>query len=400
MTLALVLIGLIIIAYFVAHLSSLDDNQYAYSEIALFSEGKQYWSTFEPIIEALIAHNITFSYYTMDKEDPIFKINNPKIRSTYIGKGAFAYYRFNNLKAKLLIATTPNIGNKNYPIKKSPNTQKLIHVWHSFGDYAYAWYHKYSLDFYDEIIVVGTYMEEQIRFLEKKRHLAPKKIFIGGIPYLDTKLKKMHLEPQLKKEKKIIIFAPSWGNKSALWYYGLPLFKQLLSDNWTLVIRPHPQTIVSEYKKLQDIEKALAGYNNIIWDKDASNTKYLEIADLMISDTSSVRLDFAVLQQKPVITLEVPIHNEDEYEYRDLKPILINNTMDQEIGAKIYAKDINTLAKTISELLSTKSNINYQHIIERYAPHIGSSGNMIAEYIISQTKNSLQFPTQNKTSHL
>lgn len=386
MTLALVLIGLIVIAGIVTLLSPLNDEQYTYSEIALFSEGKQYWSTFEPIIEALMAHDMTFSYYTMDKEDPAFKIHNPKIRCTYIGKGAFAYYRFNNLRAKLLITTTPNIGNKNYPIKKSPNVQKLIHVWHSFGDYAYAWYHKYSLDFYDEIIAVGPYMEKQIRFLEKKRHLPPKKIIVGGIPYLDAKLKKIHLESQLKKEKKIIIFAPSWGNKSALWYYGLPLFKQLLSDDWTLVIRPHPQTIVSEYKKLQDIEKALAGYNNIIWDKDASNTKYLEIADLMISDTSSVRLDFAVLQQKPVITLEIPIHNEDEYEYEDLKSVLINNTMDQEIGAKICAKDIDTLAKTISELLSTKPNINYRDIIEKYAPHIGSSGKIIAEYIISQTK--------------
>ena len=42
-------------------------------KIALFSEGKNYFSTFKSIIQSFIENEIDFKYYSFDKTDPVFK---------------------------------------------------------------------------------------------------------------------------------------------------------------------------------------------------------------------------------------------------------------------------------------------------------------------------------------
>ena len=63
-------------------------NKYeAANEIVIFSEGKNYWNTFEPIVQALINRGQPFSYYTMDTEDPGLQIQNKLVHNRYVGGG-------------------------------------------------------------------------------------------------------------------------------------------------------------------------------------------------------------------------------------------------------------------------------------------------------------------------
>lgn len=39
-------------------------------KVSIFSEGKNYWLTYKPIVEELIACKISFIYYTIDIDDP------------------------------------------------------------------------------------------------------------------------------------------------------------------------------------------------------------------------------------------------------------------------------------------------------------------------------------------
>ena len=105
-----------------------------YTEIAILSEGRQYFATFEPIVKALINNKLDFAYYTLDIEDEILSLENPYMQARFLGYGAIGYHRAAKIRAKNLLCTTPNIGSKGYPIAKPAGVDNLVHVFHSIND--------------------------------------------------------------------------------------------------------------------------------------------------------------------------------------------------------------------------------------------------------------------------
>ena len=104
------------------------------TKIALFSEGNNYYSTFKPIIDSFLIHNIDFRYYTLDSKDKIHLSNNNKYKSVYLGSGFFAYLKFLFINADYLLSTTPNINSPVYPLRRAIFSKKLVHVFHSVSD--------------------------------------------------------------------------------------------------------------------------------------------------------------------------------------------------------------------------------------------------------------------------
>ena len=100
-------------------------------DITLFSEGNQYKNTFLPIVNQLIKEKVSFNYYTLDYKDDLLNIENKFINSSFLGLGTLGYMKFNSLSSRILISTTPNIGNKNSPLKKPKKVQELAHIWHN-----------------------------------------------------------------------------------------------------------------------------------------------------------------------------------------------------------------------------------------------------------------------------
>ena len=85
----------------------------------------------------------------------------------FLGYGALGFIRFNNIKTKVLLSTTPNIGNKNFPLQRPKNVEYLVHIWHSISDIGY--YRKGSLDNYDIILNVGDFQKKSIQEITKQR---------------------------------------------------------------------------------------------------------------------------------------------------------------------------------------------------------------------------------------
>ncbi len=355
------------------------------SKISIFGEGVNYWRIYEPVIKELIKLNCPVRYYTMDKNDPILSIENELLKTDYIGKGAMAFFKLSTLDANILLTTTPNIGTKGYPVAKSPGVKSLIHLWHSFGDFTYSSYRKYSLDSFDEIITTGEYMEPQIRYIEKKRNLPKKKIILCGVTYLEKLLEEI---PETKKtsDKKTIIIAPSWGQKSLLQYYPLSFIEDLHNAGFRIIIRPHPQTIKSETQLLESYKQQLKHLDNLIWDLGDTNENYLAQADLMFSDTSSVRLDFRVLYNKPVITFDTPTIDFKDYEYDDLKDLIADSPMDDEIGKKIYLKDIGNIVEIANNYIDNHDDSKLDLIINKYCANFKHASSIIAKYLVERKK--------------
>ena len=106
-------------------------------DIAIFSEGKNYWTTFEPIVSALISRGQPFSYFTADIEDPGLTIRSSLMRGRYLGEGSAAYARLNRIRCRVMLATTPNIGTPGFPLPRPAGVEFLVHVFHAPAGVAY-----------------------------------------------------------------------------------------------------------------------------------------------------------------------------------------------------------------------------------------------------------------------
>ena len=354
--------------------------------LLIYSEGKNYWGTFRPIVEALIERKVPFRYWTQDVHDPALLIDNEYMDSRYIGNGSRSWFKLNSAQADIMLATTPNIGTPGYPLLRSPRVGRLIHVWHSIGDFAYAWYHKGGLDCYDEVLTAGTYMDEQIRLLEQKRGLTEKTLVPCGVPYLDGMLSKVRdaSDDVTAADGKTILVAPSWGSKGCLTVYGVDFIADLARAGFRVIVRPHPQSLKVEKALFDSFKEQLAVFPAVSWDEGVDGSAAMRKADLLISDTSSVRMDFALLYERPVITLEMPLADLSEYEYDELKPLLEHSTMELEIGSRVGKDDITRMPEVVQTTLAAHDSRDFAAIREKYVAHFGRSGDAVAEYLITQ----------------
>ena len=291
-----------------------EEEQYEL-HIAILSEGKNYWYTYKPILDELIARKIHFIYYSMDIEDPALVYDNKYLHSKYIGKGGRAYAKVGSLKVKLLITTTPNIGCSDYPLKKPAHINKLVHIWHSVCDS--SGYHLGALDYYDVALTVGDWVEKSLRDVEKIRNINKKEIYAVGLPYLDE-LKSIH-EVQEKvfskhDEYPVILLAPSWGQKCCLKMYGTKFIDYLLKNGYRVIIRPHPQSLKVERNLISLLENMYSNNSNVFFDFEPDGSESMKKSSIMISDNSGVRFDYAFIYEKPVLTLDVPGELLTEYE--------------------------------------------------------------------------------------
>jgi len=129
-----------------------------------------------------------------------------------------------------------------------------------------------------------------------------------GWPKLDIYGKELHKYDSdklslLKKysAKKIILYAPTFSPSLTSAPHLLSQIEELaLEKEYLIVIKFHDlmaKNLIDSYKKLS------MSFKNVLFIEERNIIKYLLIADLMISDTSSVVYEFLLLD-KPVITFK------------------------------------------------------------------------------------------------
>ena len=365
------------------------------SSIVIFSEGKAYWNTYKPIVEKLIEKGQSFVYYTMDIKDPCLQIDNPLMNNRYIGNGNVAFAKIGNLTAGVVLTTTPNIGTKGYPIPRSKRIQNLVYVDHGMlGDFSYLC--RGALDHYDTVLLIGAYQIPLMRKLEKMRNLPEKTLVPAGIPYVEELLKRAGENTAIfnkdvlpeKPQDITVLLAPSHGAKSFLSKYGVDFIVELANKNFNLIFRPHPQSFKTDKELMQRVKTRLKNVKNLVWDLNPDATLSFQKADILISDSSGIRRDFAFVYFKPFITLPIPIEALEEFEMVDLEGSWSEEEMKKAgIGYTLAEEEIRNLDTVILRIL--KDN-HVKAILEFRNKHIfnwGNASDAVADYLIQAAKN-------------
>lgn len=214
-----------------------------------------------------------------------------------------AYAKLNFIEADICLMTTPNLDV--FQLKRSKGVKKYIHITHSSAET--STYCLYSLDFFDAVFLNGEHQIRDIRELEKKRNTLVKDLYVVGSPYLDELSKlKYSVAEEIKDKykdntKKTVLLAPSWGMNCIFRRFGEKLIDQIVDSDYNVIIRPHPQSVISDKEVLEKFQNRYKDRKNVEWDFNRLNIYSLSRADIMISDFSGVIFDYTFLFEKPVI---------------------------------------------------------------------------------------------------
>ena len=267
------------------------------AKIIIYGEDKRYYNVFKPIIEELINLEIPTIYYSSSYDDKIFEIKSDFLKSEFIGTGNKAYAKLNFIEADICLMTTPNLDV--FQLKRSKGVKKYVHITHSSAET--STYCLYSLDFFDAVFLNGEHQIRDIRELEKKRNTTVKDLYVVGNPYLDELSKMKESLTKENNSKKTILIAPSWGMNCLFRRFGEKLLDNIVNSDYNIIIRPHPQSLISDKDIIDKFQNRYKDKNNVEWDFNRVNIYSLSKADIMISDFSGVIFDYAFLFEKPVI---------------------------------------------------------------------------------------------------
>lgn len=366
--------------FFTGKKGTADKSSYRY---VIYNEDKRYWNVFKPVLDAFENHGTEVTYFTSCREDPVFAAGYKSVVSQYIGEGNAAFARLNLLSADVVLMTTPGLDV--YQMKRSRNVRHYAHLEHSVGDA--TMYRMFGLDYFDSVLVTGMYKEKDVRFLEESRNIKRKEIVSVGCTYLDVF--KERIEKILVEDNHgfTVLVSPSWGPSAILSRYGEKLLDSLAATGWNVIVRPHPQSVISEKDIIDRLASRYRDMQNIVWDYESDNIYSLKKADIMISDFSGIIYDYTFLCDKPVIYVnaDMDLRMYDAWYVPGQKPWQVNAV--KNFGIELKESDFPNIKEIIRNASDSRELAELRHEAKNQAwENIGCAGENVYRFMVSKGK--------------
>ena len=279
-----------------------------------------------------------------------------------------------------MIMTLTDLGNH---LQKSIKCKKYIYFFHALAS-THEIYTNTAFKNYDIVLTNGEYQAAELRSAEKNLNFPKKEIVNTGYFFLDYMKRKAELN---NRQNLNILFAPSWNYKKKNLFddHAVDIISKLLSNNFIVTLRPHPEHYKRSINTINQVKKNFLDKKNFFLDKNKSNLKSLEKAEILITDNSSIVCEFVLIFERPIIYLdyEIKIHNKD----RSKIPITsLDEDFRKTFGNIINVNNLDTLPSLCKNLIS-KNDINKEEVENfktKYLSNIGTSAKFAAEFLIKK----------------
>lgn len=315
-------------------------------EIVFYAEDAASFCYFEKLINSLINdYDLPICYMTSDPKDPIFKTEQKKIKPFYLKKllGIFTLH----LNSKILIMTMPDL--HQFHVKRSINKVNHIYLFHNLGSSFHVIRYG-ALFYYDTIFCAGPHHNAEIRKQEKLYNLKRKELLnfgYGKVEKIWEEYNKVKNEIQKDSNKKKVLIAPSWGDKTILNLCGEELIKTLLNYGYNITVRPHPVTREKTPQVLENLNNKFKNNENFRIDENISMIHAIIESDILISDWSGVIYEYVFGTERPALFIDVPLK--------------VNNPKYKDVGEPIEIE----IRKRLGEILSFSEIKNIQLVVEK-----------------------------------
>ena len=347
----------------------------------IFSDDKRYWSIFEPICRELDQRGKDVLYITASPDDPALDSEYTHLKVECIENQNKLYTRLNFLNATMVLSTTPGLDV--YQWKRSKDVDYYVHIPHAANDITL--YRMFGLDYYDAVLLSGEYQVNQIRTLEKLRDLPAKELVKVGIPYMDEMVKRLKDVGPMAEHERTVLLAPSWGDSAIFGVYGGKIIEALLQTGYKVVVRPHPQSFVSEKDMIEKLMKEYPKSEQLEWNRDRDNFEVLRRSDILISDFSGVTFDFALVYDKPIIYTE-PKFDLGVYDawWIQGEPLWTVSALPR-LGYQLNEENMGDVKKLIDDCLTNQQYADGRLAVKTETwEHFGKGAKHVADYLVSK----------------
>jgi hypothetical protein len=274
-------------------------------------------------------------------------------------------------------------------------TQKKIHaIWcpHGNSDKGASIFYMEALKKEEAALLYGKQM---IDFFQRKQVFEQLKghvitghfryqFYVSHRKFYDSLVEKQIIR-KLPKAKKTILYAPTWRdyeNSSSFFDAAKPLFEKCPS-NYNLIVKLHPNLILQEEFKVEEIVKKYEDRDNLLFLSDFTPINpLLNVTNIYIGDMSSIGYDFLIFNRPMFFLNQNPrgSSNSEPYLFRcgiEIKPEQYDNIHQiianyfqyelrdfSEIRQEVYtytfghSKPLEKLKKEILDLIAQISNNN------------------------------------------
>ena len=349
----------------------------------IYAESARYWSVFKPIVDEFEKRGVAVLYYTANEQDPFFSEKYTHITGEAIGEGNKAFTRLNFLEADICLMTTPGLDV--YQLKRSRGVKHYSHVLHAVDDATS--YRLFGLDYYDSVLLSGEYQKAHVRLLEEQRNIPAKDLEVVGCPYLDTlqeKVALLELPSSSGSNTFTVLVAPSWGGNGILARYGERLLDPLVGAGFSVIVRPHPQSLTSEKEVLERLQKRYQDTASLEWDFTRENLTSLSRADIMISDFSGIIFDYTFLFDRPFLYVHTDF-DDRPYDAGDIEEEPWKFRVLPEIGIELKEADFPNLRQVLADACSDAVlSGNRQKAKDTAWQYRGESGKRVVDYLVAK----------------
>lgn len=353
--------------------------------LVFYSERNGFYKYYKNIIEEIIRRtNIVVHYITSDPEDAVFALESEQFKPYYIGDNKMIVLMM-KMETDIMVMTTPDL--ENFQLKRSYVKKDIeyIYVPHDVNS-SNLTFHKNALDHFDTIFASGYKNKAEIQEREKKYNLPAKNIVEWGSCVIDDMTEayaKMQEEEQQVQDKKTILIAPSWQKDNIMDSCIENLLDSLKGLNYRIVVRPHPQYVRHFEARIDSLVQKYGPDVEI--QKDFSSNRTVYMADLLVTDWSSIAFEYAFSTLKPVLFINTPMKvvNED---YKELETVPIDIELRDKVGISIEEDETAKLPEAVEELLYAEkfSKEAMKQLRDSYIYNVGNSGKIGAKYIIQR----------------
>jgi YidC/Oxa1 family membrane protein insertase len=348
--------------------------------------GGQY-KFYKEIIEYLLEHSgIIIHYLTNDPDDAVFSLNNGRLIPYYAGHKKTISLML-KLDTDIMATTVPDL--QSYHMKRSVVRDDIeyIYIPHESAS-THLTGKETAFDHFDTIFCVGPHQVAELRRREELANLSRKNLVKTGYGLYDQLTASYMMLPKKNNDKPKILIAPSWQADNILELCIDDMLKALAGHGFTIIVRPHPQSIRMFPEQMEALTARYSKYTadgEITFELDFSSNDSIFSSDILISDWSGIAFEFSYCTLNPCIFVNTPMKiMNPNYEKYGLE--VLDISLRNKVGVSINVEDIKDIGKSVERLLAEKDSFKkqIQQCVEKYLFYPNRNGEAGGKYIKNQ----------------